>query len=346
MPNYFEEKITAQNVKIIYEENERKPFVGEMFFKPVKQNGLDINMIKGRDDKPTALVSANFDTDVLYRDRIEFESLTAEMPYFKEAYKVDEKLRQEIIMAQEQYRSPLINRIYSQLENLVLGADVTAERLRMQILSTGTISIQENGVDKQYDYGFDTSKQIVTEATLWSAAGAKPLSSFIAQIKKYKKLTGKAAKFAIMNDDVFEKLAESAEVTNYFSNLSTPNLFPTNAAKKAYIEQTSEITIIIANDEYVKARDKSKSLVAYYPQDRYTLVSTLDLGETVYGTTPEEADLLVGNSQVLSGEIIGNGIAVTTWKEPDPVGVNTKVSEVCLPSCPLIDKVYIVKVLS
>lgn len=345
MPNYFEEKITAQNVKIIYETRERKPFIGEMFFRPVKQNGLDIDLIKGKDDAPVALVSANWDTDVLYRDRIVFESLTAEMPYFKEAVKVDEKLRQQIIMAQEQYRSPLLNQVFSRLESLVYGADVTAERLRMQILSTGTISIQENGVDKQYDYGFVSSKQLVTESTLWSATGAKPLNSFVAQIKAYKKATGNKAAYAIMNEDVFEKLASSSEVTTYFSNLSTPNLYPSDDAKRAYLEQVSGVTIVIADDVYVKARDKSKTLVPYYPQDRYTLVPTLDMGETVYGTTPEEADLATGNDSVLSCEIIGNGIAVTTWKEADPVCVSTKVSEVVLPSCPLIDALYIVKVL-
>ena len=149
--NYFEEKITAQNVKIIYEQVETQPFIGEMFFPPVKQMGLELNLIKGKDDAPVALVSANWDTDVLYRDRIGFEQLSAEMPFFKEAYKVSEKLRQEILTTMETYRSPLLREIYRDLRNLVIGADVTAERMRMQILGTGTISIQENGVDKQYN---------------------------------------------------------------------------------------------------------------------------------------------------------------------------------------------------
>lgn len=346
MPNIFEAKITATNAKTIYESRERMPRVGEMFFSPTSQSGLDINLIKGKDDVPVALVAANWDTDVLYRDRIGFETLSAELPFFKEAYKVSEKLRQQIITAQEQYRTPFFNQVFKDVENLVEGADVTAERLRMQLLSTGTISIQENGVDKQYDYGFSTSNQMNTESTLWSASGAKPFASFIARIKAYKKLVKKSAKYAIMNSDVFEALANDADVLGYFKSLSTPNLYPNDEELKAYIEQKSGVQIIIADDEYVNARDNTKTLVPYYPQDRYTLVSTLDLGETIYGTTPEEADLLSGESNVLSCEILGNGIAVTTWKETDPVCVSVKVSEVVLPSCPNIDKVYIVKVLN
>lgn len=345
MPNIFEAKITANNVKQIWESRDEQLFVGEMFFTPTKQQGLDINLIKGKDDTPVALVSANWDTDVLYRDRIGFEALSAELPFFKEAYKMSEKLRQQIITAQEQYRTPFFNEVFRDVDNLVLGADVTAERLRMQILGTGTISIKENGVDKQYDYGFSTTNQLKTETTLWSATGAKPLESFMKQIKNYKTLTKKTAKYAIMNSDVFDKLANDSAIDTYFASLSTPNLYPNDNERKAYIEQKSGVTIILAEDEYKKARDFKGTPVPYYPQDRYTLVSTLDLGETVYGTTPEEADLLGGNSEVLSGQVIGNGIAVTTWKEADPVCVSVKVSEVVLPSCPQIDKIYIVKVL-
>ena len=345
MPNIFEAKINANNVKEIWEAREEQLFVGEMLFPATRPSGLDINLIKGKDDTPVALVSANWDTDVLYRDRIGFEALSAELPFFKEAYKMGEKLRQQILTAQDQYRVPFFNQVFKDVENLVLGADVTAERLRMQLVASGTISIQENGVDKQYNYGFDTASQLKTETTLWSASGAKPLASFMAQIKNYNKLTKKPAKYAIMNSDVFDALANDEEVTTHFQKLPVPNSYPTDKERKAYIEAKSDVKIIIADGEYKKARDFKGSAVPYYPQDRYTLLSTLDLGETVYGTTPEEADLIGGSSNVLSGEVIGNGIAVTTWKETDPVCVSVKVSEVVLPSCPQIDKIYIVKVL-
>lgn len=346
MANIFESKITASNVRAIWESKERKPALGEVFFPSTKQLGLDINLIKGKDDTPIALVSANWDTDVLYRDRIGFEQLTAEMPYFKEAYKVSEKLRQQIITSQEQYRTPFFNQIFKDIDNLVESADVTTERMRMQILGTGTISIQENGVDKQYDYGFDNATHLVTEQTLWSASGAKPFASLVKQCKNYKKLVGESPKYVVMNTDVFDTLASDTEIIGYFQNLSTPNLYPNDDDVMGYIEQKLKVTILIADGEYIKARDfKTRTKVPYYPQDRYTLLSTVDLGETVYGSTPEEIDLISGDSEVLNGEVLGNGVSVTMWKEKDPVVVITKVSEVVLPSCPNIDKVYIVKVL-
>ena len=58
----------------------------------------------------------------------------------------------------------------------------------MQILSQGTISIQANGVDKQYDYGFVSGTQFKTETTLWNASGAKPFKSFMDNVKAFKNL--------------------------------------------------------------------------------------------------------------------------------------------------------------
>ncbi len=346
--NIFEAKLNAKNIKVLWEADadNRAPYLGEAFFPNTKQVGLELNLVKGKQGLPIALVSANWDTDVLYRDRIGFTALQAELPFFKEAYKVDEKTRQQILTMQESYVSPLFNRVFADVENLLDGAEVTVERMRMQILGTGTISIQENGVDKQYDYGFVSANQFKTEATLWSASGAKPFKSFVAQIKNYKTLTKKTAKYAVFGYDAYQALINDADILNYFESLPVPMLAPTEEEVKAYIERRTGVTIILNDTQYVKARDTSLTATYFYPTDRYTLLSTLDLGETVYGTTPEEADLLAGaNANVLSGEVLANGVAITTWKEVDPVCVSVKVSEVVAPSCPNIDKIYIVKVL-
>lgn len=348
MPNIFESKITAKNIRLIWEADEnRGEYLGQAFFPNTRQLGLELNLIKGKQGLPVALVSANWDTDVLYRDRIGFKSLQAELPFFKEAYKISEKLRQQILTTTENYQTPLFNQVFDDVNELLDGADVTAERMRMQLLGLGTISIQENGVDKQYDYGFNSSTQFVTESTLWSASGAHPFKSLVARTKAYKTLTKKKAKYAVFGADAFNTLLQDSDIISYFASLQVPNLAPTDEEIKQYIERRTELTIVVADAQYVKARDfATRTATYYYPADRYTLLSTLDLGETVYGTTPEEADLLSGDSNILSGEVLANGVAITTWKETDPVSVSVKVSEVVAPSCPAIDQIYIVKVLN
>ena len=348
MPNIFEANITAKNIRVLWEADEqnRPPYLGLAFFPATRQAGLELNLIKGKQGLPVALVSANWDTDVLYRDRIGFNVLQAELPFFKEAYKISEKLRQQILTTNENYRLPLFREVFNDTLDLLVGAEVTAERMRMQILGTGTISIQENGVDKQYDYGFVSANQLVTESTLWSASGAKPFASLVARIKAYKVLNKVAPKYAIFGYNAWQYMLEDADIMTYFSKLAIPVAYPTEEEIKEYVERRTGLRIFVADAQYIKARDNTRTATYFYPADRYTLLSTADLGETVYGTTPEEADLLAGDSNVVNGEVLDNGVAVTVWKEADPVCVSTKVSEVVAPSCPLIDKIYIVKVLA
>ena len=74
----------------------------------------------------------------------------------------------------------------------------------------------------------------------------------------------------------------------------------------------------------------------------FTLLPAGALGNTWFGTTPEEADLMGGaNANV---QIVNTGVAVTTYNTVDPVNVNTKVSQISLPSFEAADKVFIATV--
>ena len=343
--NVFE-LLKADNLKAIWEQNEnRNVYVGEAFFPNTRQKGLKFSFIRGKQGTPVALVAANWNTNVLYRDRIGVERLSGSLPFFKEAYKIDEETRQELLSVRDEYREPIINKIFDDEVELLDGADVTAERMRMQLISTGTINVVENGVNKQYDYGFDNSKQYKTVLTLWSAEGADPLKDIMDEIDAYETLTGKKASIAVMDRAVFKLIHKNKNILEYFAKLSTPNLYPSAEQVLAFIESHTGLKFVVTDATYLEARDFNGTPVKFYPADRFTLLSSANLGETVYGTTPEEADLLSGNSKASSVAVTSKGVAITTWNEVDPVNVNTKVSEVCIPTCPNIDQIYIVKVL-
>ena len=60
-----------------------------------------------------------------------------------------------------------------------------------------------------------------------------------------------------------------------------------------------------------------------------------NLGQTWYGTTPEESDLMTGSDAQVS--IVNTGTAITTYKEKHPVNIVTIVSSVMIPSFEAID---------
>lgn len=337
-------KITASNVRSYWEaDTNRPPYMGEIFFPFKRQKGLKFEFLKGKQGLPVALVPANWNTNVLYRDRIGITTLSGKLPYFKEAYAVDEELRQEILTAKEEYTKTLFNQVFDDTNELLDGADVAVERMRFQLLSSGTITIQANGVDKQYDYGFSSSTQVKTLSTKWNTESATPLKDLYAEVKAYKKLTKKSAKYLVANTSIITYFAEDADVKAYFAKSDIG--FPTDDEVVRYVENRTGLTFLLNDKEYLQARDFSGTAIPFYPEDRFTLLSTIDLGETIYGTTPEEVDLGgEAASNLTSVEITEKGVAITTWKEVDPVNVNVKVSEVVCPSCPNIEQIYIVKV--
>ena len=63
-----------------------------------------------------------------------------------------------------------------------------------------------------------------------------------------------------------------------------------------------------------------------------------------FGTTPEESDLMT--SSVANVSIVDTGVAITTIKIPDPVTVETKVTQLCLPDFPTADEICIIDVIA
>lgn len=347
----FEEILTAEDIVVSWESIESTNEF-EFLFPFKKQIGLKFEFVKGKDNQNTRLVAAGFNTNVLYRDRIGAETLRGSMPFFKEAYAIDEETRQELIQASVAqngaYIDILLSKIFDDTDNLLESAEITAECMRAQLVGAGTIAIAENGGSWEYDYGFDSSTQYkdLTSSGYWGKDGVKPLETIETAIETYENNHKQnSPKFLVISQTLFNKyLRKDAEIVKYFASLNTPVLYPTKEQVKGYVESLFDIRIIISKNTYKKARDFDGEALPMYPTDRFTLIGADTLGNTLYGTTPEAADLMNGTNKGADTALTSKGVTVTTWVTPDPVNKNVKVSEVCIPTCPQLDKLYIVKV--
>ena len=92
--------IVAKEIAAYYNtkaaEQSLPPYLGEELFPNKKQLGLDLSYIKGAKGLAKVLKLSAFDAKDVKRDRIGFEKVQTEMPFFKEAMSVDEKTRQEL----------------------------------------------------------------------------------------------------------------------------------------------------------------------------------------------------------------------------------------------------------
>ena len=318
--------------------SETENLLGDELFPSRQKLGLDIKWIKGSQGLPVVLKPSAYDVVALKRDRIGFEKVSTEMPFFKESMMIDEELRQQLNMVIETgnqvYIDSILTRVFDDNMNLLRGAKAQRERMKFQLLTTGGISISANGQDYDYDYGMNKNHMVDAKVD-WS----NPDADIITEISDWQDVieedTGTRPTRAICSKKTFSYFRKNNLIRNaIWGNDSTA---PVSREKvKEYIMSELGLTIAVYSKKYINEAGSTK---AYVPDDIFVLIPEGNLGIGWFGTTPEQSDLMSGNAANVS--IVDTGVAITTSKKVDPVNVDTKVSMIFLPSFESIDQVFI-----
>lgn len=346
MPTIFD-LVNAKSIATYYKEStsNKIPSLGRTLFPPKKQLGLDLSWIKGANGLPVALMPSEFDAKATLRDRIGFSKVETEMPFFREAMRIGEKDRQELnkllASSNEAYLMPMITKIYDDVTTLVNGAEVQPERMIMQLLSTGKIAIRANRQDYDYDYKMSNEhKETLLTTARWSEKDSTPIEDIMRWQNEVSNNTGTKPTKAIMTNKTFGYLLNHPSIRLDMNPLGGQNVIMTDAMLKQYLSVKLGLSVAVYDKKYI-AEDKTTQ--NFFPDDVFTLIPDGSLGNTYYGTTPEESDLMAGNSPA-DVQIVDTGVAITTIKEPHPVNVETIVSEIVLPSFETLDNIFIAKV--
>lgn len=339
--------VVAQEIAAYWETRQAEqgmpPYLGDILFPPTQQLGLELSYIKGAKGMPVELNLSAFDAKSVKRNRIGFSEVRTRMPFFKNSMSIDEELRQKLLMAIQSGNRNFIDKILSQIfqDNIKLIEDaaVTREKMRMQLISTGTIVMANNGQEYNYDYKLPSSHKVTPE-TAWSSANADP----IADIIKWQDVIenegyGRPTR-AITSRSVLRNLMKNANIKNAVYVFSQGKVALNENALRAYIADQTGVTIEVYEKKYIGVDGVATRFI---PEDLFILIPEGNLGETVFGTTPEEADLMGSGKANVS--IVDTGVAVTTTEEVDPVSVTTKVSQICMPSFEAADQIIIADVI-
>ena len=332
--------VTPGNVISYYDSRmaNQDTYMGEMLFPATKQLGTELTKIGGRAGVPVELKASAFDVQATFRDRLSVETRTQTMPFFKEGMRVDEKIRQQLLnlasAGNAQVLAPLVRNIFDDTSNLLRGARVTRERMVMELISTGKIAINNNGVAMEYDYGIDDDYQKVKVAEAWSdTENSNPLKDMRDWVEDFKIRYGVTLGYAVMTSKTFSYIANNKNVIKQlYPTVTDPSgLMIRNEQVKQLVLDTVGVRILINNNIYAtQVRGANKK---FFPDNVVSFLPDSGvLGNMVFGTTPEEVDLL--NSALTSAkvQITDTGVAVKTSVSYDPVNVNTIVSQICLPS--------------
>lgn len=320
------------------------PYLGEILFPDDKQVGMDLSYIKGSKGRPVELNLSALDSKTIKRARIGFQEVKTRMPFFKNSMSIDEELRQRLLevgaSGNERAKEIILRKIFDDEMTLLEGAAINREKMRMQLISTGMIAMANNGQEYEYDYALPENHKVTAEIT-WDKEDADP----VADITKWQDIIeadgqGRPTK-AITSRKILRKLAKNANIKNTLYVFAQGKVIINDEIVRNYIYDQTGVTIEVYEKSYT---DTDGVRTRYIPEDLFILIPDGPLGSTVFGTTPEEADL-IGVPQAQVG-IVDTGVAITTSKEIDPVTVTTKVSQMCMPSFDAADEIIIASVLS
>lgn len=347
--------ITAQALASYYEtlESNRIPFLGEGLFPADKKMGLKLEWIKGYDNLPVALQPSAFDAKPLLRDRGGVSMESTRMPFFREAMRLGEEDRQQLLMFMEAnnnaYARQIITRIFDDTKALIDGAMLVPEIMRMGILTTGSFTISsasDSGQTVNYSYNYDPNgawasknKLTLTGTDKWSDhANSNPIQDIL-DVKRDAARRGINLTRAIIGYGTWLDIMQNAKIRLGMYPLAqqAANVIVTDDQVKTYVESVIKMKIVVYDKMY---KDTLQTDQYFYPTSGYcTLIPDGTLGKTWYGTTPEEADLMSG-STLADVRIVNTGVAVSTEKIALPVNIINWVSEIVLPSFENMDKVF------
>lgn len=116
---------------------------------------------------------------------------------------------------------------------------------------------------------------------------------------------------------------------------TTANVRITNSIVKDFILADLGLTVVV----YEKKFKTEKGVAGnFYPDDIVMLMPDGELGNTWYGTTPEERTLSQKADADVS--IVNTGVTVSVNITSDPVNTKTTVSEIVLPSFERLNECY------
>lgn len=328
-------------------------YLGTSLFPPVKKKGIDIKWIKGRSGLPVTLRQSAFDAVAHVRDRIGVTAIQTEMPFFRDSFIVKESDRQEILRAQDSndpYVQPVLDNIYNDAKNLTNGANVVPERMIMQLLSPADgspkIEISDGAkVSCLYEYDVDGSFKVnnfkaLTGTAAWTDhKNSNPVQDLL-DAKEVVERTGNVPTIALMSKKTLRDIRENENVKAYIvakAQATGGVILVTDKLVKEYISEETELTVVVNNKSFI---DESGTAKRFYPDDMVTLLPAQPLGLTVYGTSPEEADLMADDKADVA--IVNTGVAIATIKQEHPVNVRVLASEIVLPSFEGMDNVYVI----
>ncbi|QSB09670.1 major capsid protein [Lysinibacillus fusiformis] len=313
---------------------EYKPLLGETLFPEVKHSTLEFDMIKGGSSLPTIASVHAFDTEAEIGSR-EASKQALEAAYIKRKMQITEKdiiaLTQPRNEAEKNY---LMQNVFNDVDTLVNGVRARVELMRIEALSKGKVTLNENGLNMSVNYHVPPDHQeALSGAGLWTADSA----DIIGDMERWADtLTDKPTR-ALTSTKILRSILRNAKIIAALFGKDSGRI-PTRQDLNAFLQQHDLPVIAVYDAKYRKqAANGSYTSHRYLDEDKFVMFGDGTLGETLYGPTPEESRMLREGADVSS---VGKIITMVFEEGQDPVSTWTKAAATAIPSFHAADNVF------
>lgn len=308
----------------------------EELFPSRKTEALEIKMIRGANNLPVSASIHAFDAEAEIDQRETVSSDIADLALIKRKRKLSEK---EIIRLEQPRNNAeekeAIQKIYNDTDALQDSVLTRVEAMRGEALSTGKLSISENGYKAEIDYGIPKAhKQTFT----WSSGTPDILRDMDIAVDKIvddtgftptRVLTSKKNMKHILRDEkvrkaIFgvnsDKILSRQELNNFLQTQGLPQIGTYDAKYRVLTEK----------GEYTARR--------YFAESAFVFMPDGDMGETLFGLTAEELELRKKDGVDITE--IGN-VVIEQYATDDPVAKWIKAVATALVTFPCAGQVFI-----
>ncbi|MBN1079309.1 major capsid protein [Clostridium botulinum] len=326
----LEEVFNTDELRNYFKKRQEATMLGESLFPETKIADVELDMILGSEGLPVSAEVHAYDTETKLASREAIEKGFAELALIKNKIKITEK---EIIKIQSpRTKAELqrtLERLYKDAEKMTKSIKVRIEAMRMELLSTGKIAINENNIKVTVDYKIPSANQ---KAYNWSnIETATPLEDLKALAEAIEDTSSRPTR-ALTSRKIVNAICKCNSVKKAVHGINNDK--PVTLKLLNELLEELELPKLVTYDEkYRKETAKGYDTKRYYPENKITMFGDGALGETIYGLTAEEVKL-IGNGKMDEASMLDNKIFVGTYTSIDPVGEFTKAAASVLPTLP------------
>lgn len=309
----------------------RPAYPGDRIFPDQKTENIKAEYLRLADGAtlPVMATVHALDTEAEIGSRPVFDKVTVEKLLIKR--KINQTERIKLLTENGVYTDDAIVRyVFDDMRLMADSVKVRTEVAKMEVLSTGKMSISENHVTETIEYGVPTSN-VSFEIDLGVDAD---IIGQIQAIADAAANNGQTLTEAITSNKILRKLTTNKGIQTLIYGSVGQGTYVTTERIQTLFGQLFGFSTITTDDLRYKVQraDGAEETKRFYPENKITFIATGSSGQFgvgLWGVTPEEETY-----GPYTGKNNDQYITITQWETPDPVATWTKASGMFIPVLP------------